>query len=335
MDTDRSRLFNLIYGYIGTHLISAACKIDLFDAIGDQACSSTELASRLGCDESHLRRLMKALSSYGLMTWEPPSTFSATAMGALLAKSTPDSFYPAVETGFDGLTRDTAWHALPQALRSGGVPFDIGLGERFFSYLERHPAYQKTFYDAMESSLTKVIEVAQLIDFGRFRSVLDIGGANGTLLSAIRARFPALDCSVFDREALTVAGDAGASAALASAGLGFISGDFFETIPGGFDCYVLSRILDDWNDKQAAVILRNVRLACEAGRSLFVMQPITSSVDGSFDATLADINMLVYMGGTKRSADGIGQLARAAGFTFAKTYRLPKGRHVALEFIAQ
>jgi hypothetical protein len=288
MNNDRQRLFNLIYGYIGTHLVSAACKLDLFDALSDQTLTSVDLATRMAVDEHSLRRLMKALSGLGLLNWQPPNIFSATPMGALLASTAESSMRTTVETGFDGLTRDRAWHALPQAIRNGGIPFDIGIGESFFSYLERNPEYQQTFYAAMDSSISKVLELAQKVDFGRFRRVLDIGGGGGTLVQAIRARFPELDCAVFDRPAM--------AATATKSGIPAISGDFLASIPADFDCYMLSRILDDWDDRSASVILRNVRNACQPGATLLVLQPVTAANDASSDAMIADINMLVYNG---------------------------------------
>lgn len=296
MDAERSQLFNLIYGYISTHLISAACKLRLFDAIGEQSCTSADLAKRISYDENSLRRLIKALASFDLLEWMPPSGFRATKMGLLLRQDTPESFYPAVETGFDGLTRDRAWHALAEAVRTGGIAFDIGLGESFFSYLERHPPYKKTFYGAMESSLSKVIQVTEPIDFGRFSSVSDIGGANGRLLQSIHSRFPSLECAIFDREALLGQTPSTEVNAIPASQFRFIVGDFFSEIPSGFDCYMLSRIIDDWSDSKATLLLRNVRAACALGTSLFIIQPVTASFDASFDATIADINMLVYRG---------------------------------------
>lgn len=326
MDHDRQRLFDMIYGYIGSHLISTACKLDLFDALGDHSLTSVELATSLGVDERRLRRLMKALAGLRLLQFQTPNLFSATPMGALLARTAEDSMRAAVETGFDSLTRDRAWHALAPAIRSGGIPFDIGLGESFFAYLERHPEYQQTFYGAMDSSIGKVLELAQAIDFGRYRRVLDIGGGAGTLVRSISARFPDLECVVFDRAAM--------AAAAADAGVASISGSFLESVPAGFDCYLLSRILDDWDDDQASRILENVRRAARAGTSLLVLQPVTAPTDISPDAVISDINMLVYMGGCKRSASEINDLAGNAGFRLNRTYKLERGRHVALEFQA-
>jgi O-methyltransferase domain/Dimerisation domain len=329
---DRARVFSLMYGYIGTHLVSTACKLGVIDALADNAMTSAELAQRLGCHRKSLHRVMRAMAAFGLVEIRAPGTFAATGAGKLLQKDRPGSFYPAVETGFDSLTRDSAWHALPKAIRTGGIAFDIGTGDSFFSYLEKNSGYQSTFYDAMETSLSKVVDVLQNVDFSRFKTLIDVGGANGKLLSLIRDKHPHIDAAVYDRQVMFDQVMSGQGIPNYFGTIRYLPGNFFESIPGGADCYLLSRIINDWCDDRATKIVSNVRAAMKPGASLILIEPVTRTDDNSFDAVIADINMLVYMGGAKRSTEEIIELCRECGLTVVRQYT-SGGRHMAFEFV--
>jgi hypothetical protein len=51
----------------------------------------------------------------------------------------------------------------------------------------------------------------------------------------------------------------------------YIAGDFFDSVPVGADEYLLCGVIHDWDDDQAATILRNCRQAmARTGRVLLV-----------------------------------------------------------------
>jgi O-methyltransferase domain len=43
------------------------------------------------------------------------------------------------------------------------------------------------------------------------------------------------------------------------------AGDFFERVPAGFDTYLMSMVLHDWDDERAIRLLRNIATAGEPG----------------------------------------------------------------------
>ena len=51
-------------------------------------------------------------------------------------------------------------------------------------------------------------------------------------------------------------------------------GDFFVSVPAGGDAYLLSRVLHDWNDGDAARILANAGRQCAPGARLLVVEAI-------------------------------------------------------------
>src|SRR5262249_59299666 len=75
--------------------------------------------------------------------------------------------------------------------------------------------------------------------FGRFSTLIDIGGGNGHVLAAILAEHPQLRGALFDlRPTADVARRFLTERGLAARCEGF-AGDFFQAVPSGFDAYMI------------------------------------------------------------------------------------------------
>ena len=161
--------------------------------------------------------------------------------------------------------------------------------------------------------------VLAVYDFSRFRTVVDVGGGNGTLLGALLAANPGLRGTIFDLPS----GVAGARPHLEAAGLAdrceVVSGDFFaDPLPSGGDAYVLKSVIHDWNDDRSRAILENCRRAMPAHGRLLIIEPVVpAKVDGSPAhrmMVLSDLNMLAVTGGRERTEPEFGVLLASAGF---------------------
>ncbi|MEH1017221.1 methyltransferase, partial [Micromonospora sp. CPCC 206060] len=149
--------------------------------------------------------------------------------------------------------------------------------------------------------------------------VVDVGGGNGTLISAILKSSPESRGIVFD----SPTGVEKAAQVLADEGVAdrcdVHSGDFFVEVPRGGDAYVMKSIIHDWSDEQSMVILRNCREAVPADGRLLIIDPVlppppvTESLASPF-AYLNDLAMLVKLGGKERTEAEYEALLSAAGF---------------------
>ena len=76
-------------------------------------------------------------------------------------------------------------------------------------------------------------------------------------------------------------------------------------MPAGGDAYILKRVIHDWDDEQAAAILRNCRGVMGPRSKLLVLEGVyPSRIDNSVESRGAasnDVNMLVNSGGVQRS----------------------------------
>jgi hypothetical protein len=131
-------------------------------------------------------------------------------------------------------------------------------------------------------------------DFSRFRTVVDVGGGDGTLLAAILDAEPEVEAVAFDvPEAL----------GRAFGRLRTEAGDFFESVPAGADAYVLKQILHDWQDEPASAILRRCRAAMDPGARLLILERMLPerATPADLAPLLVDILMLVATAGRERT----------------------------------
>ena len=157
-------------------------------------------------------------------------------------------------------------------------------------------------------------DVVAADDFGRLRRLVDVGGGSGVLLSAILRATPALRGVLMDRPAAIAA----ARERLATEGLSeraeCVAGDFFATVPPGADGYLLSRVIHDWDDRDAVRILRRCRAAMPGtARLLLVESVLPERARDAPEAIRMDLHMMVLLGARERTEEEYRRLLAAAG----------------------
>ena len=97
-----------------------------------------------------------------------------------------------------------------------------------------------------------------------------------------------------------------------------MSGSFFESVPGGADVYLMSRIIHDWDDPQATAILKTVRRAMKPGAKLLLAEQIVPADTSNGHYPMGDITMLVLNGSQERTEAEFAQLFAAAGLKLSR-----------------
>ncbi|WP_327393368.1 MULTISPECIES: methyltransferase [unclassified Streptomyces] len=332
----RNRLVHLVFGHMAARTVRAAVEFGIVDIIGvDGEGTAQEIAERCGTLPQPTHRLLRALAGLGLLTETRPGSFTVTPTGALLSEKDENSFGAFVRMFLDPAMLQ-AWDQLDESIRTGKTAFDTVFGTDFFSYLDKHPDLSARFNSAMSQG-TRSITAAlpSLYDFARFTTVVDIGGGDGTLLSAVLKGTPALRGVVYD----TAGGLAQAKATFEREGVADRAttavGNFFTAAPRGGDLYLIKSVLHDWNDEQCVRILGHIRDAIpDEGRLLIVepVMPTTAEAQGAGVPYLSDLNMLVNVGGRERTREDFAELCRAAGFSAPSFTPIgPSGGYFAIE----
>ncbi|MFI6644698.1 methyltransferase [Streptomyces sp. NPDC050504] len=291
--------------------------------------SYIDVARAAGTHPESTLRLMRTLAALDHLREDAPGTFSVTPAGALLDRDHPGSMAALIEVFTDPVTL-RAFDHLDDSVRSGEPMFDAVFGTDAFSYLHRHPELTERFNTAM-SCFTGQIAAAlpEAYDFGRFGTVADLGGGDGTLISGVLRAHPGLNGILYDTEA----GLAQAPATLKRNGVAdrcsLVPGDFFRWAPEGADLYILKSVLHDWSDDRAVTVLANCRAAMPPEGRVLILEsvlPETVAPDGPKAPYMTDLNMLVNAGGKERTRRQLDEVCERAGLTITETGELPAPR---------
>jgi hypothetical protein len=327
-ESPSAALLRLVSGYQVSQAIHVAATLGLADLLKDGPRRSDELAAATGTHPQALYRLLRALASVGVFREEPDRRFALTPLGDGLRADAPAPVGP--WAAFIGRPYHwQAWAHLLHSVRTGENAFRYVHGEDVWAYRARHPE-EGAIFDAAMTGLSRRQTTALLAayDFGRFGTVVDVGGGQGALVAAILARHPAMRGVVFDQPHVI----AGADPVLRAAGVAercqVVGGSFFEAIPDGGDAYILKSIIHDWADKEATAILRSCRRAIGSDGTLLVVDRVVEPPNEGRLTKFMDLNMLVGAGGQERTRDEFADLFATAGFRLVGV--TPTGSNVSV-----
>lgn len=312
----RASLLQKLGGYINSQLIYVLAKLGIADHLTAGPQSSTTLAAALNVAHDPLFRILRGCVSGGLLSETSPGHFAATPLTQMLESNRPDSLRDYAL--LSGEVWYGAWGALWQAVETGRTPFETTFGTDYYSYLAQHPAANRSFQVYMQGRTQQSGQaLSALYDFSRVRTVVDIGGGNGTLLQILLHDHPHLNGVLYDLP--EVIAEAAQNPLLQQLGARcqLVSGDFTQQqVPAGGDCYILSQILHSCNDTECLPILQNCFAALPPqGRLLILEQVIPAQLQGNMPAVEMDLMMLVLLHGRERTADAYASLLAATGFT--------------------
>ena len=313
----RAALLQMVFGYMASQVIHVAARLGVADHLQDGAKTSEELATATGTHAPSLRRLLRALTCVGVLVEADPGLFALTPLGASLRSEAPDSARSLAMLFCD----DSVWRSwgdLYHSVKTGETAFERIVGMGSFEYFARNPELSATFNEAMAEDTRNVAPgVVAGYDFSLFGTLVDVGGGSGTLIAAILKATPGLRGILFD----TPAGIRAAPRNLNDSEIAYrcrvVAGDFFESVPGGGDAYILKSVIHDWNDERAADILRNCRGAMPRHGRLLLVEPVLPARVESAEITgvvMSDLNMLVCAGGRERTETEFRELFAATGF---------------------
>ncbi|MFB4313825.1 methyltransferase [Actinomadura sp. 21ATH] len=301
-----------IMGFIVSQAIHAVCELGVPDRLADGPAAVPELAAGTGADAGALHRFLRVLAAEGLFTEDPAGTFALTAEGRLLCAAEPGSLRHFAEL-MSGEAY-VAWSRAAHSLRTGEAAFAAVYGSPFFDWLAEHPEEAARF-DRAQAGLVEMRLLPLLErDWDGAGTVVDVGGGNGVLMSALLAARPDLKGIVFDLPHVVD----GARRTLAEAGLAgrtrCAGGDFFAGVPAGGRVYVLAQILHDWADGEAVAILRRCHEAMPPDGALLLLEQVVPEDGEPHPAKLLDLHMLVLLGGRERTAAQWRDLLARGGF---------------------
>ncbi|MER6027827.1 methyltransferase [Streptomyces sp. NPDC001851] len=308
------RLRELVFGAACAAAVRAAARLGVADALGDAPMAVEDLAAAVKTEPKPLRRLLRALSCYGVFAEHPDGTFGHTEMSRLLREDDPHSLRDISLWCTEPWTWD-AWPKLDEAVRTGKNVVEGLYGKEFFDYLnEDAPESADVFNRAMTtSSEQSARDVAALLDLSASRSVADLGGGQGHVVACLLDKYPAMRGWLLDLPRvvenalprLRPGGDLAERARI-------VPGDIRESVPVEADAYIIKNILE-WDDESTARLLRNVVEAGGPGARVVVIENLVDDTPSMRFSTAMDLLLLLNVGGAKHTTQSMVGRLEAAG----------------------
>ncbi|TDB60704.1 methyltransferase [Photorhabdus khanii] len=267
----------------------------------------SELSHKSGIDHSRLSRLCDFLIEIGVLVSNNDKVALSDECSALANPESMESLMTKCEISPE------FWHAWlmysKSLLENNGKPaFEIVYGKPFFDYLENNQSFKSNFDHFMSKNSDKIVgKLLDIYDFSQYNSILDLGGGEGNLLVRISEKIKGKHYAVLDMyNEVPVSGN-----------IEFINGDFFKSIPSGYDLYILKNVIHNWSDNDSILILKNCRKAMDDGATILLIGLIKKSQSERIKST--DIAMDVLLSGKERYLTEFEYLADQAGLIIKST----------------
>jgi O-methyltransferase domain len=336
-DDPRAAVWRMIQGVYRFSALYAMARLDLAGRLSDGPRTAAELAASCDARPDQLGRLLRALAAMGFLDAvgdaDGSRVYALNERGStLLSEDRSSMRWAVLSAGEPG-----SWNAMSgitDAVRDGVSPFVAQYGS-MYGYLERNPEAAGDFDAFMASrSLDAAAALVRHYDFGGVRTVTDVGGGTGLILSTVLAAHPEMHGILFDRKDVVQRGEQSLTDLGLAGRCEFVAGDYFASVPEGSDLYVLSNIVHNLGRPDAVRVLRRVREAMRPDSrvlALDILLPSDGRAHFGFDL---DIRMMaVFEGGEERDRNAYTAVLHEAGLHVTGVTALPPTPMSAVEAV--
>lgn len=273
------------------------------DLVGDSSLPADELAARTGLHPLALTRALRFLAGLGIFREAEPGRFINTPASTLLQDKAGG-----LRNYVFTLTSDAqigAFANLAHAIRSGESPFAQVNRATYWQYLHARPEENKAF-DAMFAEIRggEQEAIANAYDWSNVRTVVDVGGGNGSLLATILEKEPHLSGILFDQPEVLLSAESHLQTRGVRARCKLVAGSFLSAVEVTGDVWVLSQILHDWSDTECLPILANCRSAMRPDDALVVAEMLTIPGQPDPVISMVDMVMMSLFGNARQRTEG-------------------------------
>ena len=311
------QLDRIISGYWTSQAVYAVAKFGIADLLSDGPQNVEQLAEATDTNTDALYRVLRALASVGIFAEGEPRHFSLTPLAEPLQSDVPDSKRALALMMGDEQFR--AWGEIEYSVRTGKTSFEKVHGKPVFDYLGEHPEKARIFDAAMTGIHGRESNaIRHAYDFSGIGVLADIGGGNGSQITAILEAHPEMSGILFDLPHVVARAEERIEQAGLSERCKRVGGSFFESVPSGADAYMMRHIIHDWDDEKSLTILRNCHAAMPAEGRLLVVESVIPPGNDPFGGKFLDLVMLLIPGGKERTEEEYRTLFQSAGFELSR-----------------
>jgi len=310
------KIMMLGLGFWGPKTLLSAIEMGLFTELATGPLNAQRLADRLGLHSRSARDFLDALVSLGMLEREGELYRNTAETDMFLVRGKPSYIGGMLEMANERLY--PFWGSLTEGLRTGLPQNEIktggsGLFETLYADHER----LRLFLGAMTGlSMGASQAIAEKFPWRQYKTVADIGGAQGGLLVQVCLAHPHLVGTNFDLPVVGPIFEEYVAAHGLSERLSFQPGDFFNKPLPSADVITMGHILHDWNLDEKLILLNKAYQALPDGGALIVFEALIDDErrENAF-GLLMSLNMLIETpGGFDYTGQECSKWMREAGF---------------------
>ena len=286
-------ILQLGLAFMGSRTLLTAIELGVFTELAKGPVEAKVLRQRLGLHERSTRDFFDALVALGMLR-RRKTTYSNTPETALfLDRSKPSYIGGILEMA--GARLYGFWGSLTEGLRTGKPQNEAKHSENVFATLYADPDRLRQFLAAMTGiSMGAAIGIAQKFPWKKYKTFVDVGGAQGAVPVQVALAHKHLTGGEFDLAAVGPVFEDYVKSFGLERRLTFTPGDFFKDALPSADVLVMGHILHDWNLEEKQTLLKKAYDALPKGGALIVHETIIDD-DRSKNAfgLLMSLNMLI------------------------------------------
>jgi SAM-dependent methyltransferase len=289
------RILELSYAFWRSKALLSAVELGVFTTLAGNPLDLATLTRRTGIHERGARDFFDALVALGALWRDADGRYGNQPEFDLYLDRRKPTYLGCLLEHLNARHYQN-WGLLTQALRTGASPKG-GVGT--YKALHNDHAMQEIFLNGMTAgSLVAAQAIAAKFPWREFRTMIDVGTAQGGAAVEIACAHPHLTGGGFDLPAVEPVFASYILQHGLSDRLKFHSGDFFSDPLPTADVLVMGRILHNWDLATKTILLGKAYRALPPGGALIVYDPLIDD-DRRVDAhaLLSSLNMLIETAG--------------------------------------
>jgi O-methyltransferase domain/Dimerisation domain len=311
-------MLQLISGFWISRCVYVIAKLGIPDLLKNGPMTAEDLAAATKTDTPSLFRLLRALAAVDVLTHEEDGRFGNTPLSETLRTDVPGSLRSFAMTEL-GEEHYPAWGELLHSVRTGEIAFDRAFKMPIWEFFAKNPENAQIFNDAMSGVTGQATEAMHAsYSFAGIKTLVDVGGGHGALLTSILNRNPEMRGILFDSPQVIEGAQPAVQASDVADRCELAAGDFFQSVPEGGDAIIMKWIVHDWNDEQSIAIMKNCHRALPENGKLILIEAVVPEGNEPHFSKFIDLNMLVMTGGRERTEEEFRRLYEASGFRLTR-----------------
>ncbi|HEY2856853.1 MAG TPA: methyltransferase [Terracidiphilus sp.] len=302
--------------FCASKTLLSAVEMEVFTELARGPEALEPLAGRLGLHPRSSRDFLDALVALGFLERDGDMYANTVSTDLYLDKRKPSYIGGMLEMANRRLFR--FWDHLTTALRTGQPQNETAHGEpNLFTALYADPERLKVFLRGMTGvSRGANLAIAAQFPWHNYKTVVDVGTAQGDLVAQVTSKNPHLIGMGFDLPEVAPIFEEYVESLALSSRVQFVPGNFFHDALPNADVVMMGHILHDWGAEDKRMLVRKAYDALPEGGAFIAYDSIIDDArsQNAF-GLLMSLNMLIETpaGFDYTGADCMGWM-REAGF---------------------